>query len=110
MRFQLTEETAIAGIMYFEGQRLPFRAGDTVASALLVAGIDFFRVTPLSGATRAPYCLMGICYECLVSINGADNQRACQVLAEHDMFISRQTGARVDAMAVPPVMTSRSLR
>ncbi|WP_413733663.1 (2Fe-2S)-binding protein [Sodalis sp. RH21] len=94
--------------MHFEGRELPFRAGDTVASALLVAGIDFSRTTPLSGAARAPYCLMGICYECLVNINGADNQRACQVQAEHGMVVSRQTGARADAMMTVPFIATRS--
>lgn len=102
MRFQPIEETAIAGVMLFEGRELPFRTGDTVASALLVADIDFFRATPLSGAPRAPYCLMGICYDCLVSINGADNQRACQVQAEQGLVIRRQTGARADAMTATP--------
>ena len=46
--------------------RCAARAGDTVAAALLAAGIDHCRTTPVSGAPRAPYCLMGVCFDCLV--------------------------------------------
>ncbi|AHF76653.1 Putative Dehydrogenase [Sodalis praecaptivus] len=87
--------------MLFDGRALPFHDGDTVASALLVAGIAVFRASPVSGAPRAPYCLMGICYDCLVNINGVDNLRACQVQARDGMVVSRQSGARADAALAP---------
>ena len=53
-----------------DGKPIRARIGDTVASAMLAAGIDRCRTTPVSGAPRAPYCLMGVCFECLVTVDG----------------------------------------
>lgn len=78
----------------FEGQSLPARRGDTVATALLAAGVSVFRSTPVSGSPRAPWCMMGICFECLVEIDGTPNCQACQVAVTPGMRVARQQGAR----------------
>jgi predicted molibdopterin-dependent oxidoreductase YjgC len=78
----------------FEGQPLYARQGDTVAAALLASGVVNFRTTPVSHAPRAPWCMMGICFECLVEIDGIPNCQACQVIVEPDMRVARQLGAR----------------
>ena len=83
--------------LFFEGRPLRFRAGETVAGALMAAGITTFRETPVSGAGRGPWCLMGVCFDCLVSIDGRENQRACMVPARAGMQVRRQIGARRDA-------------
>jgi len=51
--------------------------GYTVAASLLYLGHRITRQHPVSDEPRAPYCHMGVCFECLVSIDGQDNQRAC---------------------------------
>ena len=76
------------------GARAEARAGDTVAAALLAAGITSCRTTPVSGAPRAPYCLMGVCFECLVSIDGIGNRQACLIPVRDGMRIETQHGAR----------------
>jgi predicted molibdopterin-dependent oxidoreductase YjgC len=78
-----------------EGQSIEVPAGETVAAAVLVSGIGYTRTTPLSGSPRAPFCLMGVCYECLMVINGKPNQRACQEYVAEGMTIERQHGAGV---------------
>ena len=78
----------------FDGRPMTARAGDTVAAALLVNGITACRETPVSGEPRAPYCLMGVCFECLVEIDGRQNQQACLTPAENGMVVRRQIGAR----------------
>jgi predicted molibdopterin-dependent oxidoreductase YjgC len=83
--------------LFFEGRPLRFRPGETVAGALMAAGVTAFRETPVSGAARGPWCLMGACFDCLVSIDGQDNQRACMVAARAGMKVRRQIGARRDA-------------
>lgn len=83
--------------LFFEGQPLQFSAGDTVAGVLLSHGINEFRKTPLSGSSRGPWCLMGVCFECLVSIDGNENQRACMTAARAGMQVRRQIGPRHDA-------------
>ncbi|QRZ15106.1 (2Fe-2S)-binding protein [Paracoccus methylovorus] len=83
--------------LLFEGQPLRFWPGETVAGVLMAAGITSFRETPASGAARGPWCLMGVCFDCLVSIDGRENQRACMVPARAGMQVRRQIGARRDA-------------
>jgi predicted molibdopterin-dependent oxidoreductase YjgC len=69
-------------------------AGLSVAAAMLCAGVDTFRTTPVSGAPRGPYCLMGACFDCLVVIDGVQNRQACMVDVVEGMRIRRQHGAR----------------
>ena len=77
----------------FEGREIEARAGDTIASALFAAGVRTLRETPVSGAPRGPYCMMGVCYDCLVEIDGAPNRQACMVEARGGMLVRRQRGA-----------------
>lgn len=83
-----------AGTLTFEERPVAFRAGDSVAAALLAAGIARFRDSPVDAAPRAPYCMMGVCFECLVEIDGRQNQQACLIPARAGMVIRRQCGAR----------------
>ncbi len=78
----------------FEGKSLPAIDGETVAATLLANGIDFTRTTPVSGSTRAPYCMMGTCFECLVEINHRPNRQACVELVSPGMQVRRMLGAR----------------
>lgn len=72
--------------------RLEVPAGVSVAAAMLLAAQLPTRYSAISGAARAPFCLMGICFECLVNIDGAGAQRACQVEVRAGMRIRRHTG------------------
>jgi len=58
------------------GETLSARTGQTVAAALLAAGQHVFRHTP-TGAPRGIFCGMGICFDCLVTVDGLADQRAC---------------------------------
>ncbi len=80
--------------LVFEGRPIPARPGDTVAAALLAAGIGPFRKTAVSNAPRTPYCMMGICFDCLVQIDGVPNRQACLVTVTDGMDVQRQHGAR----------------
>lgn len=73
-----------------DGASFTAREGDTVAAALLAAGLRAFRATAVSGAPRAPYCMMGACFECLVEIDGQANRQACLVLVAPGMRIRTQ--------------------
>ena len=69
------------------------REGESVAAALLASGMCSCRTSPVSGAPRAPYCMMGVCFECLVEIDGVPNRQSCQIPVEDGMQIRRQQGA-----------------
>jgi predicted molibdopterin-dependent oxidoreductase YjgC len=77
----------------FEGQSLSANAGDTVAAALLAAGLLAFRTTPVSGGPRGPFCMMGVCFDCLVEIDGVANRQACMIEVREGMRVKRQQGA-----------------
>jgi predicted molibdopterin-dependent oxidoreductase YjgC len=77
-------------------------AGDTVAAALLSGGVDHCRTTPVSGARRAPYCMMGVCFDCLVTIDGVGNRQACLIPVRAGMCVETQSGARAIAEEAHP--------
>ena len=90
---RLPEPTGIIAFD-FEGTTFEARAGDSVAAALLANGVITFRTTPVSGAPRGPWCLIGNCHECLVEIDGEPNRQACMIEARAGMRVRRQHGAR----------------
>ncbi|MGZ0188662.1 MAG: (2Fe-2S)-binding protein [Alphaproteobacteria bacterium] len=65
--------------------------GESVAAAALAAGVQATRNAPISGAPRAPYCLMGVCFECLMTIDGKSNRQACMTLATEGMIVALQS-------------------
>ena len=77
-----------------DGQAHTARAGDTVAATLLAAGFPSNRTTPVTGSDRGPWCMMGVCFDCLVVIDGKPNQQGCLVPVKDGMKIERQQGAR----------------
>ena len=91
---RLPDDGATAVSLTVEGRRIEARPGDTVAAALLAAGFDHCRTTPVSGAPRAPYCMMGVCFECLVAIDGVGNRQACLVSVREGMRVELQRGKR----------------
>lgn len=71
----------------FAGQSVEARVGDSVAAALLAAGISVFRASAVTGQPRAPYCMMGVCFDCLVDIDGCVNRQACLVPVAEGMLV-----------------------
>ena len=77
----------------FEGESLRVPSGINVAAALFIAGVRQFRSSPVGHTARAPYCMMGVCFECLVEIDGIPARQSCMVTVEEGMQIRRQIGA-----------------
>jgi predicted molibdopterin-dependent oxidoreductase YjgC len=73
---------------------VPAREGESVAAALLGAGLVRCRTTAVSGAPRGPYCMMGVCFECLVTIDGTANVQGCMTRVRDGMHVETQTGKR----------------
>ena len=76
--------------IYFEGEACEVPAGVTVAAALLGHDDDHFCRSAADGEKRAPYCLMGVCFECLVEIDGRKNRQACLEPVVEGMHVKRQ--------------------
>ncbi|HET8996158.1 MAG TPA: (2Fe-2S)-binding protein [Acetobacteraceae bacterium] len=90
----MSESVAEEITVSIDGAPAVVRAGDSVAAALLAAGHLQCRTTPVSDAPRAPYCLMGVCFECLVEIDGIGSRQACMVRVTPGMRIATQHGRR----------------
>jgi predicted molibdopterin-dependent oxidoreductase YjgC len=73
-----------------DGETVSVPAAVSVAAALLYLDAIPVRNTLVSGAARAPFCMMGVCFECLVEIDGVSDQRACQVQVQPGMRLRRQ--------------------
>lgn len=87
-RLGLKDEVSVA--FTFEGRTMTAIRGDSIAAALLAAGETVFRVTPVSGVERGPFCMMGICFECLVEVDGVKNRQACMLSVADGMSVRRQ--------------------
>ena len=73
-----------------DGQPLKVAPGDSVAAAVLASGNAACRQTPVTGAARAPFCMMGACFDCLMEIDGVPNRQACLVEVQDGMQVRRQ--------------------
>lgn len=79
--------------IFWNDQPIEARLGESVAACLLRTGTGYFRTTPVSGAPRLPYCMIGHCFDCLVDIDGVGNRQACLTPVREDMRVRSQSGA-----------------
>ncbi|MER7011613.1 (2Fe-2S)-binding protein [Saccharopolyspora sp. NPDC000359] len=71
----------------FDGRPLPAVPGQSVGSVLAGAGIRSWRTTRVHQRPRGLFCGIGVCYDCLITVNGVPNQRACLVPAQPGMTL-----------------------
>ncbi len=70
-----------------DGQALPAYEGETIAAALLAAGRRAFRHTVPGGHPRGVFCGIGVCFDCLVTVDGSQI-RACVTPVRDGMQVS----------------------
>jgi len=87
--FQRLPEVQTELTFYFDGQPIAATIGDSVAAALLGAGITVIGMNRVSNKPCAPRCLIGTCFECLVEIEGKGRYQACLVQARDGMRVRR---------------------
>ena len=81
-------------VRYFlDGEELHALAGQMVAAAILASGRRILRHTRFEAKPRGIFCGIGICFDCLVLIDGIPNQRACIVEIKEGMQVATQQGA-----------------
>jgi len=74
-----------------DGRPVAAFAGETVAAVLFAADIVMTRRTQ-RGSPRGVFCGMGVCFDCLVVVDGVPNTRACMTWVSDGMRIERQDG------------------
>lgn len=89
--FRLLDNT-VPGLIEIEldGETVQVPAGISLAAAMFYLDALPGRLTRISASPRAPFCMMGICFECNVDIEGLGRQRACQLQVYPGMRVSRQ--------------------
>ncbi|TCR64924.1 (2Fe-2S)-binding protein [Bosea sp. BK604] len=80
--------------IFIDGSPVIAELGESVAAVLLRQQEGWSRTTPVSQSPRAPYCMMGVCFECLVEIDGQGSVQSCLTPVANGMRIARQQGRR----------------
>lgn len=70
-----------------DGRQVVAYEGETIAAALLASGIHTFRHTAKHEAPRGIFCGMGICFDCVMTVNGVPNVRTCVTQVEPGMKV-----------------------
>ena len=88
--FRLLDEAGAQVVIELDGVQETVPANVSVAAALLYLDKIPLRHSAVNAAPRAPFCMMGICFECLIEVDGVANQRACQLQVQAGMHLRRQ--------------------
>lgn len=76
--------------LWLDGEPVSGTAGQTIAGVLLGAGRRQWRTTAADGAPRGVFCGIGVCFDCLVEVNGLRDVRACLRRAQDGDVVTRQ--------------------
>jgi predicted molibdopterin-dependent oxidoreductase YjgC len=75
-----------------DGREIACREGWTIGAALAAAGVRSWRTTRREGRPRGLFCGIGVCFDCLVTVNGRPSVRACLVVARPGDVVRTQEG------------------
>jgi len=78
---------------YFDDQEITGLIGQSVGAALLANGDRILRKTRFHEKDRGVFCGIGVCFDCLVVIDGLANQRACITEIKSGMKVQTQVGS-----------------
>jgi predicted molibdopterin-dependent oxidoreductase YjgC len=81
-----------------DGRQLTGLHGQTIAGLALGNGLMSWRRTSVAGRSRGLFCGIGVCFDCLVTVNGQRDVRACQRRARDGDVVAVQH----DELPVPP--------
>lgn len=80
--------------IFIDGEPVAAEPGETVAAVLLRQDEAWTRTHPVSDARRAPYCMMGVCFDCLAVVDGERSVQTCLTVVRPGMRVERQRGLR----------------
>jgi hypothetical protein len=83
----------------FDGRDVNFEPGQTVGAALIATGVFSWRTTRRHSRPRGYFCGIGVCFDCLITVEGVPNLQACLVLAEPAMVVASQIGTGHDDLS-----------
>ena len=72
-----------------DGAEVEGREGQTIAGVLIAAGRRTWRTA--DGAERGVFCGIGVCQDCILTVNGVEGVRACQRAACDGDVVERES-------------------
>ncbi|MFK7750918.1 MAG: (2Fe-2S)-binding protein [Sedimentitalea sp.] len=79
----------MALILEIDGEKCEAAEGETLATVLFRHHPLVFGHHPVDGAPRSAFCMIGVCFECLVEVNGIADQQSCMIAVRDGMIINR---------------------
>ncbi len=76
-----------AVVIEIDGEQLEAFPGESLATAILASGRRVFRRTQ-GGSPRAPFCNMGVCFDCVVTVDGVTTLRSCMIAVRPGMKVA----------------------
>jgi predicted molibdopterin-dependent oxidoreductase YjgC len=92
LRVTATVERGRALRILVDGQDTAAYEGESIAAALIASGRRTTRWTARAGEPRGYFCGMGVCQDCLVTVDGLPNVRACMTPVRDGLRIETQRG------------------
>ena len=86
--FRRLDTTLSEITIFWEDRPLTAYQGELVASVLLRHGISITHHGPTTGS-RGPYCMMGVCFDCLVDVDNRKAIQSCQLVAKDGLRLNR---------------------
>ena len=86
-----TERGRVLGIVV-DGHEVAAYEGESLAAALLASGRRVTRWTARAGEARGYFCGMGVCQDCLLTVDGLPNVRACMTPVRAGLRVETQRG------------------
>ena len=80
--------------IYIDGKRVEAGADECVAAVLLRQEDPWSRLTPQTCSRRAPYCMMGVCFECVADVESGRSVQTCLTPVREGLRIVRRRGKR----------------
>jgi sarcosine oxidase subunit alpha len=69
------------------GKKISAYDGETLLAVLIASGFRILKKSPVLKEPRGGLCGMGVCYDCLVTIDGVPNIRSCMTYVKDGMEI-----------------------
>jgi len=92
LRMTAAVERGEARTILVDGEELTAYEGESIAASLLASGRRFTRWTARAGEPRGYFCGMGVCQDCLVTVDGLPNVRACMTPVRDRLRVETQRG------------------
>src|SRR3954463_4055594 len=94
LMFRKLHEVHADLIIDIDGVSTAAESGESGAAVLLRQAEVWSRLTPVTQHKRAPYCMMGVCFDCLAEVDGVASVQTCLKSVYQGMRVTRQVGRR----------------